>query len=160
VDQRGELEKATFPMLGRDTAEHQLATYSSRFFDAVQLLGRTGQSDAFLPAGVTDPMGNFADDLYAMTHYWQIDDLAPDELQPAVERLHAHLVAAGWALERFDLPPEVPSAVVIAENPADGYRVYAKGFVPMKRVFFRVTTPVLRVPPGEVNPVTGSAKAA
>jgi hypothetical protein len=153
LDDRGDLEKEKCPVLDAEAAERQVSVASSRFFDAVQVRGRMGENTALRPISVSDPTGRKADDLYAYQHDWQIDDLPVDVLQPAIERLNAYLVSAGWTVTDFSLPPKVPSATVTAVNPVDGTRVYAKGFAPMKRVFFTVTTSCLRVPPGQKNPV-------
>ncbi|MFI5529356.1 hypothetical protein ACIA8O_12535 [Kitasatospora sp. NPDC051853] len=125
------------------TIEAELRKVSEQVYGVLGVKGRRGEGDAVNFSqceGQSDP--NVRDAI----HFWQVDDLDPAELNPAVERLRDHLKASGWIGlgEKWDAGKV--DLEVWGKNPEKTVAVWAQAFHPKNRVIFRVSTPCFRLP--------------
>ncbi|MFI1384423.1 hypothetical protein [Embleya sp. NPDC020886] len=125
----------------RADVDNQVTQYSSRVFDALEVKAMTGMNEGRIPRDCSASEGK----IYGVDHFWQVDDLQSTEIGPAVTRLHDYLKAGGWDIGRYETPPTVPSPVLSATNPRDGYVIWVKGIEDQKRVAVQVASPCVTV---------------
>ncbi|WSY40451.1 hypothetical protein OG948_18270 [Embleya sp. NBC_00888] len=129
---------------GRADVNNRIDQYSSRVFDALQVKIAPGLNEGRIPREC--PAGGAG--VYGLDHFWQVDYLGSAEIGLAVARLHDYLKLEGWHIDRYETPPAVPSSVVSARNPKDGYVVWAKGIQDQNRVAVQVSSPCVKVAEG------------
>jgi hypothetical protein len=142
-------EGKKLPIVHPDAAKKKVHEYSSRIYQALAVKGRTGQSDYTQPIDC----GTERSDVYAMAHYWQIDEVPEGKQYPALQRLRDYLKGEGWKISRFDKLQKGKWPTLRAENPSNGYTITSEGITEMKRIGIEVFSPCLKLPAGVPNPV-------
>ncbi|MQY13412.1 hypothetical protein SRB5_35600 [Streptomyces sp. RB5] len=132
----------TLPVRDPKETEQQVHAYSSRVLDALGVAGRLGHSDYTQPVDG----GPHGADVYAVTHFWQLDAVPAADHAGAVRRVRQYALNLGWRLlvDRADVPgaPEVR-----ARGDADGFTVHVVGIGTDDRIGIDVTSPYCRIPP-------------
>lgn len=121
--------------MDRQSVEVTIDRYSSRLYDALQLSKYQISSDQ----KVQRPCGDGG--IYGLNHFWHMDGVSLQQIVPAVARLRAYLLNAGWDVSTSDLE----LGVVSANNPKDRYVVWAKGIGDLNRIAVQVSSPCLKV---------------
>jgi hypothetical protein len=125
---------------GRESVQAKIDGYASRILDAIALRDPHVTNDRKVDQACDGSA------VYGLNHFWQLEGVDPSQLTQAVERLHGYLLAEGWEISTYTLPPAIPSAVISATNPRDGYVVWAKGIDGLNRVAVQVSSPCVRLP--------------
>ncbi|MDI2128190.1 hypothetical protein [Yinghuangia seranimata] len=144
-------------VLGYEEARNRLAGLSARLFDAAQMNGGKEGFWAFAKSDCDDSNGDAIPGLYKLRHIWNWDDVAPDRLNPAVERIRELLGGwPGWDVSNFRYTTDTHSAILTAYGPDNTFWVDVEVVPDYKRVTFTVALPCARFPAEELRPSPGS----
>ncbi|MFF7248679.1 hypothetical protein ACFZBU_32760 [Embleya sp. NPDC008237] len=137
----GDAKMSASSVAGRETVKAQIDGYSSRVLDAIALPDHRITNDR----RVDQACGG--SEAYGVDHFWQLEleGVEAPQLTQAIERLHGYLLAEGWEISTYTLPPATTSAAISATNPRDGYVVWAKGIDGLNRVAVQVSSPCVRL---------------
>ncbi|MFJ9521094.1 hypothetical protein ACIRPK_22930 [Kitasatospora sp. NPDC101801] len=127
-----------------DQIRAELKQASDRAYQALGVKGRLGQSEAVNFSGCEDHGGS--KDARDAIHFWQVDDLDPVELNPAVERLQKWLKDEGWGGLGDQWDANRVDHEVWGKNPEKTVAVWAQSFRPMNRIIFRVSAACFQPP--------------
>ncbi|MFB9368251.1 hypothetical protein [Kitasatospora albolonga] len=125
----------------KDQIRTELKELSARVYAATGLKGRLGENDTVNFSVCEGKPENVKDAI----HFWQVDDLGPDELNPGVEKLREYFKANGWTGIGEKRDAAKVDLEVWARNPENTAAVWAQAFSPKNRVIFRVSTPCFQV---------------
>ncbi|BFV56610.1 hypothetical protein KCMC57_up17140 [Kitasatospora sp. CMC57] len=142
----GSTKDTSLRIATEDQIGNELKQVSAKVQEVLAVQGRTGQSEALNFSDCEDQdAGRGTRDAI---HFWQIDDLAPADLVPAIDRLHEYFQAGGWNGIGHERTAENSDLRTWAKNPEKTVAVVAESFRPMNRIIVRVSSNCFRPPAG------------
>lgn len=140
----GSTKEKSLRIATEDQIRTELTQISDRVYAALGVKGKFGESDDVnfsLCASFGDQP-----DIKDAIHFWQVDDLDPAELNPAIERLRDYLKANGWTNIGEGWDADHVDREVWGKNPENTAAIKAEAFTPKNRLIFQVSTPCFKIP--------------
>ncbi|MER5865231.1 hypothetical protein [Kitasatospora sp. NPDC002040] len=142
----GSTKDTSLRIATEDQIGNELKQVSAKVQEALAVKGRTGQSEALNFSDCQDK-GTEKGSRDAI-HFWQIDDLAPADLDPAIDRLNAYFKANGWDGLGHERTADKADLQTWGKNPEKTVAVFAQSFHPMNRIIVRVSSNCFKPPAG------------
>ncbi|WP_405019808.1 hypothetical protein OHV05_26080 [Kitasatospora sp. NBC_00070] len=142
----GSTKDTSLRIATEDQIGNELKQVSAKVQEAFAVKGRTGQSEALNFSDCEDKDADKG--ARDAIHFWQIDDLAPADLDPAVSRLYKYFEVNGWIGLGQERTADKADLKVWAKNPEKTVAVFAQSFHPMNRIIVQVSSSCFKIPTG------------